>query len=90
MKARQLSMLAASQSTCLECRVRFVGLSKDAIKLWADELDWLDVPAVHWAGDRVYQQNIRFCSPECARDHEAREVALEIERIRAKNYGKYR
>jgi len=85
-------MFARSQVNCLECRRTYVPLAKDIIRNWNREYlfepDWLHDH--EWAIDRVYQDNCKFCSPECLEKSHVRVIAFELERTRHKKYGKNR
>jgi len=89
---RQLKMFAPLQPICLECRCQFVPFHRDAILLWSQEEplidDWLS--STNWAADRVYQQNVRYCSAECAQTAYLRAAEFELEREKHKLYGKRR
>lgn len=88
MNKRQLRMFAASQLICLECRVPFVGLSKDVIKSWAEPAPFTSPGSINWAVDRTYQENIHYCSVECLESAKRRAIQDEIARLRHKQYGR--
>lgn len=64
---RQAHMFASSQQHCLNCAQSFLPFSKDMIRVWdmdlQEEEDWLT--SRNWAIDRLYQDNLKYCSPNC-------------------------
>jgi hypothetical protein len=89
---KQLKLLAPIQVGCVECRQSFVPCSKDLIRSWEREFnrdaEWLH--DIDWAIDRVYQDNLHYCSPECMEKSHVRQAVFELERTRHKSRGKYR
>ena len=89
---RQLKLFAANQSACRMCRVQFVPLHRDVIQEWerdfAREQDWLAPQS--WAVDRVYQENLAFCSPDCEGDYEAHMRDVVIQEVKERLRRKYR
>jgi len=85
-------MLAPHQYKCLECGEQFVPFSKNLVRAWGKEfhaeIHWLDSP--NWTIDRVYQQGLRYCSPECADLGRLRAAIDGIEREQRKILGKRR
>ena len=73
----QLKMFAPKQHMCTFCGVEFVPLSKDTVRMWAQEFQmdraWLD--SSNWAIERMHQENLKYCSPTCV------ELMDEMKRI---------
>jgi hypothetical protein len=89
---RQLKMFAPSQQKCVFCQEKFVPIAVDVIRLWEQgfaEEHGLFEP-VNWAVDRVYQENLKYCSPECATASELAAVAAMKEIVREQLRRKYR
>lgn len=90
--SKQQTWLAPRQVKCLECGTTFVPVSKYTIRQLDKEdtveRDWLT--SHEWAIDRVYQENLLFCTVECLEKSYLRQLSFEIERIQHKHSGKYR
>jgi len=89
---KQLKMFAPCSERCMLCGVFFVPLSKDIIRSWEDdfhrEADWLAPQG--WAVDRIYRENLKYCSPACVDKAEENARARLVEKAWERASRKYR
>jgi hypothetical protein len=87
-----MEMFAEGKRVCSECGTKFVPFAKDVFKMWDQELmledDWLH--SANWAINRVYADNLHFCSPECIETDRIKRHALEIQEAWNRLNRKYR